>query len=117
MASQAPQPAGEGKDTSNKYQRVKGNMDKITKALVATPGAKETLSAKCKQNNWFQVTADPSEKELVELVLVRIEQSTDQFDVFVSMLEEIAGMDQIVDCLNYYTGITYTFVILQYYTS
>ena len=99
MASQAPQHAGKGKDTS-KYQRVKGNMEKIIKALVVTPGAKEVLSIKCKNNNWFQVTANPSEKDLVELVLVRIEHSADQFDVFVSMLKDIEGLDQIVKSLT-----------------
>ena len=96
MASQVP----EGKDTPE-YQRVLGNMEKITKALATVPGAKKSLSLKCKGKEWFDVSASISEEELVKLVLLRIEQKADQFDVFVSMLKGITGMDQIVECINF----------------
>ena len=102
MASQAPV-HGEGKDTPE-YQRVLGNMGKITEALATTPGAKKTLSEKCKERGWLPLPANPTEKGLVEFWLGRIDQNTDQFYVFVSMLGEISGMDQIVKCLSH-TGI------------
>ena len=83
MASQVPQ---QGKDI-----RESGVCWR------ATPGAKEALSLKYKQNGWYDMSASTSEEKLVELVLVRIEQSADQFDEFVTML---SGLDQIVKGLN-----------------
>ena len=102
MASQAPV-RGKGKNTPE-YQRVLGNMGKITEALATTPGAKEALSEKCKEKGRLSLSVNPTEKELVEFWLVRIDQNTDQFDVFVSMLGKIAGLDLIVECLKL-TGI------------
>ena len=99
MASQALQQR-KGKDTPE-YQRVLNNMEDITRALSTTPGAEEALSLKYKQKRWCDASASTSEKELVQLVLVRIEQNADQFYVFTSMLEDIPGMDQIVKFLRF----------------
>ena len=59
-----------GRDTPE-YQKVKNNMENIIDALKATPSAKEKLSVKCKEKGWFSEFDDPSERDLVCLVLER----------------------------------------------
>ena len=88
------------------YKKVKNNMENIVEALKATPSAKDKLSMKCKQNEWLSESVDPLEEDLVRLVLERIRQRASQFTLFISMLRQITGMDQIADTLEL-TGISF----------
>ena len=97
-----------GKDTAE-YQKMMNNMEKLITALQVTPGAYDSLSTKCKAKGWYPPSSDTSEKDLVLLVIERIKQEASQFYLFISMLEDIIGLDQIVRSLKL-TGILYIIV-------
>ena len=94
-----PSPALEGKrggKNTPEYKKMLNKMQRVIDALVVTPGAKQQLDVKCKEKSWFTISASVSEGELIEFVLERVNQNADQFDVFLSMLNKIDGMDQVV---------------------
>lgn len=71
-------------------------MRNIVDALSIIPGAKNQLSLECQQRKWFTVQADASEEDLVKLVLVRVKQKASELYTFITMLQSVEGMDQIV---------------------
>lgn len=97
-----------GNDTAE-YQKMMSNMEKLITALQVTPGAYDSLSTKCQEKLWYPPSSDTSAKELVLLVIERIRQEASQFYLFISMLEDVIGLDQIVRSLKL-TGIVYTTV-------
>lgn len=72
----------------------------MTDTLRSTPGARELLTLHYKQNKWLKVTENPREDELVTFALVRIEQDPSQYDIFITMLRDIEGMDLIVNIIS-----------------
>ena len=88
-----------GKSTQE-YDTVCSNQSKIVMALKLTPSAKETLCSKFREKKWLDLSADPKEKDLVIQVLGRIKLDVNQFEVFIKMLHDIEGMDQIVQILE-----------------
>ena len=56
-------------------------------------GSMERLRLKCIERNWLDITASPSESELVILVLGRVAEDPRTFYEFVMLLSEIGGMD------------------------
>ena len=81
------------------YDRVRSNLDSIISSLKATPGAREALTVQFNMEKWFPLTESPTEYELVILALTRIKQDPSQYDIFLTMLREIEGMDLIVKML------------------
>lgn len=67
----------------------------MTDALFSVPQSKDKLCIKLIEESWLDVTANPSEKELVLLALNRIEADSRTFYAFVMMLCEISGMDLV----------------------
>ena len=88
-----------GKHTEE-YRSVRSNLSDIVRALQLTPSAKQTLCLKFIEREWLDLSADPKEKDLVTQALGRIELDVNQFEVFVEMLRDIEGMDQIVQILT-----------------
>ena len=71
-------------------------MNGIIADLKTTPGAKELLTIKYQQEQWIDITAHPTDHELVTLALDRIKHDPKQYDVFIGMLRGIAGMELTV---------------------
>ena len=75
------------------YDRVLRAKTKILEALACQPGAQAKLTHLYQQNKWLEITDKPNADELVTLALGRIKQDPHQYDVFVTMLSDIMGMD------------------------
>ena len=88
----------EGKCTEE-YRSVRSNLSDIVRALQLTPSAKQTLRLKFIEKEWLGLHADPTEDVLVTQALGRIQSDVNQFEVFVEMLRDMEGMDQIVQNL------------------
>ena len=72
-------------------------MNDIITGLKSTPGATDKLTLKYKQEEWMDITENPTEDQLVTLALQRIKQDPKQYDMFIDMLRSISGMDLTVD--------------------
>ena len=82
------------------YTSVRRNYATLTQHLEANKEAKILLTRQYKSEGWLDPVATPSEDELVSQVLVRIKDDPKQYDVFISMLKEIAGTNLIVQKLT-----------------
>ena len=63
-------------------------------------GSKDELHSKFLQKRWLDITASPSESELVILVLGRVAEESRTFYEFVMLLSEIGGMDLAAKALT-----------------
>ena len=52
------------------------------------------------EKEWLEITANPSEKDLVILALRRTDADSHTFHEFVEMLKKIRGMDLVVQNLT-----------------
>ena len=77
------------------FDSVLSNLVDIVRSLKLSRGARVKLTLHFKQNKWLEITENPTEDELVTLALERIKQDPSEYDLFVSMLCDIEGMDQI----------------------
>lgn len=82
------------------YQRVRTNLSSITKALQFNLSASQSLRQKFKEKEWLDLTANPTEEQLVVLALGRIEQDCSQYGELIAMLCDTEGMDLIVNKLT-----------------
>ena len=85
---------------SPQYKSIQRNYVTLAQHLKVNKDAKDVLTWKYKSEGWLGPTATPSEDELVSQVMVRIEGDPKQYDVFISMLEEITGTNLIVQMLT-----------------
>ena len=60
------------------------------------PGAQAKLTQLFQQNRWLDITEKPNAGELVTLALGKIDVDPNQYDLFVSMLRSITGMEDII---------------------
>ena len=90
------------KDTPQ-YKAVLENIGNITHHLQGNEDAKEDLRLEYIKHEWLAKHASPKASALVEMALGRIELDVDEYEVFIKILKEIAGMGLIVGKL---TGIT-----------
>ena len=88
-----------GKD-SPQYKIVTENYEDIIDALEANNAAYKTVRRKVKAKEWLRATENPSEEELVTIIQNRIRRDTSDYDVFMDMLHNTDGMDQIVKKLQ-----------------
>lgn len=91
--------AWSGKDTPE-YKSVKENLCDITDALQCNQPASKKLKQKFKEEGWLESYGELKDDEISTLVLNRIKSNVSQFEVFISMLKDIAGMDLVVSKLN-----------------
>lgn len=84
-----------GKDTLE-YMKVRKNFSCIIKSLQSIHAARQQMRTKFIEKGWLSLTSKPTEDELVTQALGRIEIDVTQFPVFITILREIQGMDQIV---------------------
>ena len=75
---------------------MRNNLKSITQALQLNPHASQSVRQKFKEKGWLPIAANPTEEELVELVLGRIELDASQYGEFIAILNGVPGMDLIV---------------------
>ena len=75
-------------------------MEDIIRSIKATPSAHKTLCTKFKVKSWIDVLATCSEEELVQTALVKIEQDSSNFSIFVTMLRDTPGLNYIADLVE-----------------
>ena len=79
---------------------MRTNLSSISRALQLNPSASQSLRQKFKEKEWLGLTANPTEEQLVTLVLGRIEQDVNQYGEFIAMLCDIEGMDLTMSTLT-----------------
>ena len=79
---------------------MRNNLKSITQALQLNPHASQSVRQKFKEKGWLPIAANPTEEELVELVLGRIELDASQYGEFIAILNGVPGMDLIVKKLS-----------------
>ena len=91
-----------GSRVSPQYKAVLSHLEVLTTTLRVTPDAESTLLQKFQELTWLAIGAKVSAKDLVTLVLNRIENDVKDYEVFINMLGSITGMKTVV---NKITGI------------
>ena len=82
------------------YQAVTMHLETITEALQSNSCALQSLLLKLKVKGWLPVSSKPPEDDLVSSIIDRIKNDTSQFGEFIAMLDNIEGMDLVVDKLK-----------------
>ena len=85
---------------SKAFMSVRAYIPDITNCLKTNRATKEALIMEYQKLGWIPITAIPSETELVTLALDRISNDAGQYNIFMQMLENIAGINLIVDKLK-----------------
>ena len=81
---------------SPQYKAVLSHLEKLTTTLTVTPGAESSLLLKFQELSWLAIGAVATAQELVTLALNRIETDVRDYEVFINMLKDTAGMEQVV---------------------
>ena len=84
-------------EKSPEFDAVRNTYTTITSALQSIPDTKKKLLAKFKQDGWIAIDTDCSEEELVECALKKIELNPRNFNVFVTMLHNTVGMQDVAE--------------------
>ena len=82
------------------YDSVLSSLSDITETLKLNSGARDKLTSLYQEHKWLNISEKPVEDDLVKLALNRIKQDPNQFDMFISILNEIEGMDLIIKTLT-----------------
>ena len=86
---------------SPEYQKVLNNKRKIITALELTPGATGSLTTEFQMKSWLPLAKKkPTEEDLVDAVLGRIQLDPKDLTTFIGMLKKVTGLDQIVKILE-----------------
>ena len=99
LLSEPPSDERSGRETPE-YKAVKNAYGNITRALQMTPTANAALSIKFIQENWIAPGVKCSSDDLLNCAWTQIQQKASQFQVFLSMLRDMAGMDLVVKQLQ-----------------
>ena len=90
--------------TTEEYQRVKENMNKLIDAVDLNPGATGRLTNQFIEKKWIDthVNSQVTATDLVKLVIHRIETDAGDYQVFLQMLEDITvtSLKHILTNLN-----------------
>ena len=81
---------------TREYKAVQNEMETVIDHLKLNQGARESLTTKYQKKGWIGMAENPEPKQLVTLALGRIDNDPREYEVFISMLKGIAGMDIIV---------------------
>ena len=76
------------------------HFETITEALKSNSGALQSLTLKVKAKGWQTPTSKPSEESLLSFIINKIGLNAHQFGEFTAMLDDIEGMDLVVDKLK-----------------
>ena len=76
------------------------HFESITEALKSNLGALQSLTLKVKAKGWHTTTSKPSADSLLSLIINRIKLNAHQFGEFNAMLDDVEGMDLVVEKLK-----------------
>ena len=76
------------------------HLESITEALKCNLGALQSLTLKVKAKGWYTTTSKPSAESLLSLMINRIKLNAHQFGEFIAMLDDVEGMDLVVEKLK-----------------
>ena len=82
------------------YKSVQENYATLTEFLRINKQAKQTLFDEFVAKNWTGPGDCPSEGALVNIAMERIKLKSTEYDVFLSILEQIPGTDEILEKLK-----------------
>lgn len=88
--------------SSPQYKSVKENKGNIERALKLQ-GTTKKLITKLQEKDWVDIDENPSEDQIMTKVLGRLQDdntASDQYEIFMKMLKEIVGLDQIIKQLD-----------------
>ena len=85
---------------TREYVTLLESLSSVTEKLFSVPRSKDQLCIKFIERKWLDITANPSERELVILALSRIKENSQIFYEFVKILEDIGGMNLVVKSLT-----------------
>ena len=94
------------------YDHVCSHLVDITHVLETTKGACKYLTQHYIQMGWLENTEQPTEVELVRQALQRIKINPNQYEIFLTMLRNIKGLDLIVSTI---TGQGEVYIQFYYY--
>ena len=88
-----------GKD-SPQYKIVKANLKNIVGTLKSNTAAHDAMRMSVKSEGWLEVYDKPTAEDLVSIIQNRIELEPSNYAVFMNMLHNTDGMDQIAKKLQ-----------------
>ena len=68
--------------------------------LKATPGAVDDLLVRFKQIEWMGINEKATADQLIENALNKIKYDATKYTVFIDMLKNMAGTDQVVPSIE-----------------
>lgn len=77
-------------------RRIEANLSAIISGLNANKSARDNLALRLHNQQWIDIGDELSPKELMKAVLCRIERNTSDYDVFMSVLSSVPGLESIV---------------------
>lgn len=75
------------------YQAVLMHFNSLVESLKVS---RESLITQFQMKKWLDITTRASEKTLVQVALGRIQQDARQFEIFVHMLRNVTGLEDIL---------------------
>lgn len=94
--SQAVSDAATLPSETPQYKAVSNSYDNLHETLESTDGAVPTLRTKFVSVSWLSPTTKAEADELLRKALVQIKNNVGSYEVFVRMLKEIAGLQDVV---------------------
>ena len=92
---------------SPQYKAIQQNIPSLTGRLKSNEGTRSNLIDKLSGMDWFLQGASETPRDLINLVLEKIERKATNYDQFIDMLEQAGGAEDIVEILlgdNYSNG-------------
>ena len=90
---------------------MKTNLNHIVDTLKSNTAAHDAMRMRVKSKGWLEVYDKPTAEDLVSIIQNRIELEASDYDVFMDMLRDTDGMDQIAKKLQL-PGMTISLYIL-----
>ena len=79
---------------------MQSHFTQLYDTLRATPGAEEGLLVRFKEINWVDINEKATVQELIENALNRIKYDATKYTVFIDILKNMAGTDQVVSSIE-----------------
>ena len=76
-------------------RRIEANLSAIISALKTNKSARDSLILRLHNQQWIDIGDELSPKELMKVVLCRIERNASDYDAFISVLSSVTGLESI----------------------
>ena len=85
---------------SPQYKILQQNFEHIVATLMCNTAAHHVLRLNVKSKGWLEVYEKPTAEVLISIILNCIKQNASDYSVFMDMLYDTDGMDQIAEKLQ-----------------